>query len=98
VDETALSWEDPPLRTRYDWNAIAAELTKRPGEWAKVFENDRKSLAVAIRVSGISALLPANGFEVRTRNNTKDTPPLCTMYLRYNPALDQRVPASSEEK
>lgn len=79
-------WENPPeTRRRYDWQAIADQLRERPMEWAKVFDNDRTSLATAIRNRGIKALDPALGFQVKTTNNTRGTPRTCTMYLRYNP-------------
>ena len=84
-----VTWEEPPPgRQRYDWAAIAEQLRERPNTWAKVFESDRASLATAIRIRGIQALLPEKGFEVRTANNTRDTPRICTMYLRYNPEKD----------
>lgn len=92
-DEASLSYEDPPLRGAYDWSAIAVDLEKHPMKWAKVFDLDRQSLAVAIRVRGITALHPDKGFEVRTRNNTKpeDGPRTCSMWLRYNPERDTRI-------
>lgn len=90
---STLAWEEPPpLRSkRYDWDAIAAQLRKRPYEWAKVFEHDRTSLATAIRINGIQALLPDKGFEVRTSNNRRfrdengKEQRFCTMHLRFNP-------------
>lgn len=97
-DKPLLSWEDPAERGAYDWAGIAAQLESRPMTWAKVFDRDRQSLAVAIRVHGITALWPEKGFEVRTRNNTSRDlgTPMCTLYLRYNPDLDTRVSASAE--
>lgn len=86
-----LVFEDPPEKVRYDWEAIADSLRERPGEWAKVFDNDRASLATAIRLNGIKALPYSRTFEpgtfqVRTRNNTQETdttPRLCSLYLHY---------------
>lgn len=87
--ESEVTWEDPPpKRAKYDWSVIAEQLRERPGQWAKIFDRDRSSLATAIRIKGIKALLPDKGFEVRTANNTRDTPRTCTMYLRYNPEKD----------
>jgi hypothetical protein len=84
-----VTWEDPPpTKKRYDWDSIARQLRERPGEWAKIFDNDRSSLATAIRIRGIKALLPDKGFEVRTANNVRGNPRTCTMYLRYNPEKD----------
>jgi hypothetical protein len=86
MPQTAVTWEDPPPpRKRYDWDSIAQQLRERPGEWAKIFDYDRTSLAVAIRTHGIKALDPDLGFEVRTANNVRGTPRTCTMYLRFNP-------------
>jgi len=88
-----VTWEAPPPTRRgkrYDWNAIAAQLEQRPGEWAKVFDEDRTSLATAIRINGISALRPDKGFEVRTTNNKRGAPRTCTMFLRYVPEKDTR--------
>jgi len=85
-----VTWEDPPVRpTQYDWTAIAAELRKKPGQWAKIFDEDRASLATAIRIKGIKALHPDKGFEVTTTNNVRSQPRTCTMYLRYNPEKDK---------
>ena len=84
-----VTWENPPPgRQRYDWAAIAEQLRERPLQWAKIFDQDRASLATAIRINGIQALLPEKGYEVRTANNTRETPRTCTMYLRYNPEKD----------
>lgn len=86
-----LTWETPPPKRpeRYDWEAIAQQLRKRPMEWAKIFEEDRSSLATAIRIKGIKALSPDKGFEVRTTNNRRGTPRTCTLYLRWNPEKEE---------
>jgi hypothetical protein len=87
--------EPPPARVqRYDWDKIADTLRSKPGEWAKVFEKDKTSLATSIRINGIRALKPSKGFEVRTENNTRGNPAtgeprMCTMWLRYNPEKDE---------
>lgn len=95
--KSALDWEEPPppRSRRYDWAAIAEQLRARPLQWAKVFDHDRASLATAIRIKGISALNPDDGFEIKTSNNVrlrdedgKETR-LCTLYVRYNP--DKKV-------
>jgi hypothetical protein len=82
-----VEWETPPPKRteRYNWSAIAVQLKKKPGKWAKIFDHDRASLATAIRTGGIRALKPSDGFEVRTANNVRGEPRTCTMYLRYNP-------------
>lgn len=86
-----LKFEDPPPRQdrRYDWASIATQLRIKPGQWAKVFDNDRASLATAIRIDGIKALRADKGFVVRTTNNTREYPRTCSMYLKYEPELDQ---------
>lgn len=82
-----VTWEEPPPhpRMRYDWTAIAKELRKHPNQWAKIFDDDRTSLATAIRIHGIKVLDPDLGFEVRTTNNVRGTPRMCSLYLRYVP-------------
>jgi hypothetical protein len=95
--KSVVEWEQPPppRSKRYNWDAIAAQLRERPLEWAKVFDRDRTSLATAIRIDGIKALLPSKGFEVRTTNNVRLTQEdgkelrLCTLYLRYVPSKDR---------
>lgn len=89
--QSQLTWEDPPppRGRKYDWDKIAEELRKKPGEWAKVFDNDRTSLATAVRINGIKALRSDKGFEVRTSNNVRGNPRTCTMYLRYVPEKDK---------
>lgn len=83
-------WEDPPQRpTRYDWATIAKQLRRRPGTWAKVYDRDRASLAVALRQGSIKALHPDLGFEFRTSNGTRDEKPrMCTLHARYVPDND----------
>lgn len=88
--KTIAGWEDPPVkRLRYDWQDISAKLKKKPGTWAKIFDRDRTSLAVALRSGSIAALRPELGFEVRTSNNTTSAPRTCTLHMRYVPERDQ---------
>lgn len=85
-----LVFEEPATIGSYNWAEIAATLRKQPGQWAKVFERDRASLAVAIRQGSIVALKPEFGFQVRTRNNDRSVEPrMCTLYLRYVAEQDQ---------
>lgn len=77
-------WTNPPTKTNYDWVRIAKRLRAKPGKWAKVFDHDRTSVANAIRQGRVRALRPDEGFEVRTTNNERGTPRMCTMYLRWN--------------
>src|SRR5262245_4191947 len=79
-------WEQPPEpREVYDWDKIADQLRKRPMEWAKVYEWDRTSVANAIRQGSIKAVRPADGFEIRTSNNTRQPVRMCTLFMRFNP-------------
>lgn len=90
-----MTWEAPPTRHQYDWEAIASKLKARrrryPNDsskwWLKVFDYDRNSIAVQIRANGVPALRVDDGFEVRTSNNVRNEgePRMCTMYLRFNP-------------
>lgn len=83
-------WSDPPPRPqRYDWETIAIRLRRKPEKWYKVFEQDRASLAVALRQGSITAMRPTEGFEFRTSNSTRDTKPrTCTLHARYVPDRD----------
>lgn len=89
--KTIEGWEDPPppRPQRYDWDAIAKKLRRRPEKWAKVFERDRTSLTVALRAGSIKALHPDKGFEVRTSNTTREPPRTCTLHMRYVPEKDR---------
>lgn len=85
-------WEAPPVGTRsgYDWASISDQLRERPGDWMRVYERGPTSIANSIRQGEIRALTPVHrsgrtefGFEVRTRNNIRGTPRMCSLYLRY---------------
>lgn len=79
-----VTWEEPPdPQRRYDWSAIADELKSRPGEWAKVFNNDRASIVTALRQGAIRVLDPELGFESRTRNNVREPERRCSLYMRW---------------
>lgn len=80
-------WSEPPPKRvpPYDWEKIAGLLRKNPGRWRKVFDNERTSLAVAIKIGSIKPLHPDKGFEVRTSNNVRGKPRTCTMHVRFNP-------------
>jgi hypothetical protein len=87
--DTQPRWEDPPQRHQRsqppDWAEIAERLRANPGRWLLIFEGQRASLATALYLDHISAVRRADGFEVRTANNTRDYPRTCDTYLRYNP-------------
>jgi hypothetical protein len=88
----SVTWEvpaDPPMR--YDWQAIADEMKERPGEWARVFENDKTSLVNAIRQGAIRPLDPRLGFEIRTRNNVRSPERRCSLYMRFVPRTKKKV-------
>ena len=87
--KSLVTFEEPESKVAYDWAGIAEELRAAPGQWAKIFDHDRTSLATAIRIHGIKALDPDIGFEVRTRNNTRGEVRMCTLYLRYNPTKER---------
>lgn len=87
--ENRVKWQEPPPKhePKYDWASIAAKLRKKPGEWALIYEQDRTSLSVAIKIGSIKELHPDLGFEVRTAHNKRPEgqPRVCDMYLRYVP-------------
>lgn len=95
---STLSWEDPPpVRRKYDWDAIAAQLESRPGKWAKVFERGPTSTVNAIRQDSVRALTSFRGFEIKTSNNVREPDRTCTLYLRYNPDKDTRRNGTSPD-
>ena len=86
--KSEVTWESPPVKQgRYDWAIIAEKLKTQPGEWAKVFDEDKTSIVNAIRQGKIAVLRPEDGFQVRTANNTRSPVRTCTLYLRYNPPV-----------
>lgn len=80
---------EPPVKTRYDWWAIAEQLRSRPGEWAMVFEGGLTSTVNAIRQGHVNAVRSDLGFEITTLNNTREQPRTCDLWMRYNP--DKKV-------
>lgn len=50
---TTIVWEDPPLARRrvLDYDAVVAELARRPGEWARVFVSEHGDKKAAVAVS-----------------------------------------------
>ena len=85
-----VTWETPPsVRVRYDWRAIAEHLRQRPGQWAKIFDDDKTSLVNALRQGSIKVLDPDLGFQCRTRNNTRYPTRRCTLYMRWVPPVEK---------
>lgn len=86
-DLGSMVWASPPPadRGKYDWSAIAQHLREHPGEWLRVFEDGPTSTANTVRQGDVSVLLPRDGFEVTTRNNTRYPRRRCTLYLRWVP-------------
>jgi hypothetical protein len=78
-------WLGVRLDRAPDWAEIAERLRANPGRWLLIFEGQRASLATALYLDHISAVRRADGFEVRTANNTRDYPRTCDTYMRYNP-------------
>lgn len=100
--KSEVTWESPPPigQGRYDWAVIAAKLRTQPGEWAKVFDEDKTSIVNAIRQGKIKALQPDDGFQIRTANNVRNPVRTCTLYLRFNPdrAPKTSVPVKKRKK
>lgn len=77
-------------RGKYNWEAIAERCKAQPEEWLLVYEQDRRSIAVAVRQQSVTKMTEAAGFEVTTRNNKTDVEPnVCDLWVRYVPAKDQ---------
>lgn len=89
----------PPGRVqRYDWEAIARKLRRKPGEWGLIFKGDLTSLVVAIRHDDIKALRKNKGFEVRTENNKRGKPRTCDLWMRYVPENDKEKERAATSK
>ena len=87
-----MRFSNPPAvrAVKYDWTKISKRLTRKPGEWLRIYVADKQSYAVAIRNNKIAALKREHGFESRTaKNNYTDR--TCTLWLRYNPEADTRL-------
>lgn len=79
-------------RGKYNWEEIAARCKAQPGEWLLVYEQDRRSIAVAVRQQSVTTMAADKGFESTTRNNKGDAePPLCDLWVRYVRAQDQTI-------
>ena len=81
-----IKWESPPSRGSYNWDEIAEKLRENPGEWALIFKNDRRSIAVALAQGSVKAMV--EGFEFMTRNNRFEDRDgarrrVCDLYIRY---------------
>lgn len=92
--KSEVTWESPPPigQGRYDWAVIAEKLKTQPGEWAKVFDEDKTSIVNAIRQGKIRVVAPELGFQVRTANNVRRPVRTCSLYLRYNPDSAPKTP------
>jgi hypothetical protein len=92
--KSEVTWESPPPigQGRYDWAVIAEKLKTQPGEWAKVFDEDKTSIVNAIRQGKIRVLDPGLGFQIRTANNVRRPTRTCSLYLRYNPDRAPKIP------
>jgi hypothetical protein len=77
--------ELPPRPQTYDWVEIAERLKANPLQWARIFTGGRVSIANAVRQGSVNAVHPDLGFEVQTRNNVRENPRTCDLYLRFNP-------------
>lgn len=78
-------WDVPPFVERPDWSQVAEVLRAHPMKWLKVYEHGRETWANAIGRGRVRALSPSLGFEIRTTDNVRSSPRICTMYARFNP-------------
>lgn len=85
--------EPPPTsHGKYDWAVVEAECRAKPNEWYHVFEQDRRTIATAVRQGSVRRLSAERGFEVLTRNNkTNVEPQVCDLWIRYVPSKDSRA-------
>jgi hypothetical protein len=72
---------DPPgpRRVGRDHAAIAAELRKAPGKWARVMTGATEPSASHIKTGRIAAYRPAGSFEATSRKNGDKS----DIYARY---------------
>lgn len=92
---TPVRFGEPPLRraTKYDWEAVAEALKKKPNEWAEVFTNDRYSLVASVAYGSVAAFRADDDgyFETMTSNNADvmESDGLirrhCDLWMRYVP-------------
>lgn len=86
-----IAFEEPPARTTgrgngspcLVWSEVAAELTRRPGEWARVAVLDcalaAGQYAIRVRNGSIEALAPYGRFDAKTRTVQGER----RLYVRY---------------
>lgn len=80
-------WETPPPKGRreplIDWYAVAAELKKRPGQWALVLKDVARQNVNRVH-SGDNKAFRDGVYEARARNiGTYDKPGNGDLYIRY---------------
>ena len=85
----------PPDRRAANWEVIAQELMDNEGQWLMLFEQVPTSIARAIAQGSIAALRKNKGFRIVTRNNTREPPRTCDIYLSYHPT---EAPPERERK
>lgn len=99
---TGVGWKEPPLSQRYDWDAIAAKLRRRPMKYYLVFEQDFTHKVNAVNAGKVPAVHPMLGFETQTRNNKRESPRTCDLYMRFNPdrvsPLHEQIRVTKEKK
>src|SRR5262245_32001620 len=72
TSEPSLSWEEPPKDERKPkkeskWAPTARLLQSRPGQWAKIVDNENVGVAALIRHGDIVAFRPPEAWEVRVQ-------------------------------
>jgi hypothetical protein len=67
---------------RVDWDAVAARLKARPGEWG-VLHDVSRSMATQIMRGRVAALRPGKDWEASTRRDPNLPATRATLYLRY---------------
>lgn len=68
-------------RGKYDWEAVAADLRKRPGKWALVAQDVPRSHAWQIKRGLYAAFRPAEHWLVRTQGPTGSRGDLYMAYI-----------------
>lgn len=72
-----IEWQDPPRNTRrkFNWSAIASELERRPGEWARIGREVNVGNSRTARAHGLEARTVSAGLDYKLGD--------CDLYVRW---------------
>lgn len=87
-DTVSIEWKNPPApkgrgNTNQEYEKIAAELRKHPGQWALVAHDIPTSKVGNIKHGLYAAFRPAGAFEACSRGVTPNKNRAAELYVRY---------------